>query len=59
MSSIVGEHVDPRTGEINLTSLAEDTCEDLNLWEADGCTIPEDLFDLAVEVAGDWEAQFK
>lgn len=56
MRSIVSEHVDPRTGEVNLTELAEDTCNDLNLWVNDE-DIPEDLFEVAFEVADDYQKE--
>ena len=47
------EHVDPRTGETNLTTLAEAAADALNLYEKDGSTIPELVFDAACHVADD------
>ena len=43
-------HTDPRTGEIRTTHHAEDTADDLNIYEDRGWTIPEWVFHLAVDV---------
>jgi len=53
MDSIVSEFVDPRTGEVSLTELAEEACEEFDLYE-DGSSIPEDLFEVAFEIADDY-----
>lgn len=45
------EHVDPKTGELRLTSLAEDTCDEFDLYgPAPEFDIPERLFELAFDV---------
>jgi len=49
MISFVAEYTDSRTGEIDCTKLAEETCCALNLYEGDD--IPEYLFEMAFEVA--------
>lgn len=46
MLSQLQYHIDPRTGEVNSTGLAEDAAAEFELYFAD-CEIPEDLFDLA------------
>lgn len=43
-------HRDDQTGEVCCTTLAEDTCDALNLYEEPGWTVPEWVYDLAVDV---------
>lgn len=51
MRKHVGAHVDPRTGEVNYTGLAEGTATDLDLYEdTTTYTIPEWVYDMAVDV---------
>lgn len=38
-------------GEVNHTKLTENCANALNLYDEDGETIPEELFDLAIDVA--------
>ena len=45
----VPEFVDPRTGEVNLTWLAEAVCQELDGYEGDD--IPEEYFEAAAEAA--------
>lgn len=47
MKALVPECTDPKTGEVNATLLAEETCCALDLYEGDN--IPERLFELALE----------
>ena len=42
-------------GEINCTLLAENCADVLNLYIGDEYTIPEEVFDLAVDVAEEFE----
>ncbi len=52
LSANTSEHVDPKTGEVNLTLLAESAAQRFDLYEDDAdATIPEWVFDMAVEVA--------
>lgn len=45
------EHVDPRTGELNCTTLAEDAAQALDLYENNPeQQIPEEIFGMASEV---------
>lgn len=46
MQMLARNHIDPMTGEINCTGLAEEACYMLNAY--DGDDIPEIFFDLAV-----------
>lgn len=41
--------------EINCTSLAENAAQALDLYQGDDAEIPEEVFDLAVEVAEQFE----
>ncbi|MBU0493501.1 MAG: hypothetical protein KKA73_18360 [Chloroflexi bacterium] len=50
MRSILDEHRDPHTGRVNMTHLAADACQHLNLWERDGTEVPEWLFELAFDL---------
>lgn len=50
MAEHVGEFVDPRTGEVNMTTLAEYACDVFDGY-AKGCEIPEEYFELAFIVA--------
>jgi len=45
MQAEVTDHVDPLTGEVNSTALAEDACSHFNAYE--GNEIPERFFELA------------
>lgn len=42
---------DSTTGEINCTALAEAAASQFNIYEGRDYTIPEDVFELALEVA--------
>jgi hypothetical protein len=54
MRRLAPDCVDKDTNEINCTKLAENTAAALNLYEDDeDYTIPEEVFDLAVEVSVD------
>lgn len=53
MLSCVEEHVDPLTGEVNDTYLAEDACQHFNDYEGDD--IPEKYFECAHEIASQHE----
>ena len=51
----IQDHVDPLTGEVNITTLAEDACQHFNGYEHDKHThendaIPEKFFDIAFQV---------
>lgn len=41
--------------EINATKLAEDCANEFDLYEDDDCTIPQEVFDIAADVALNWE----
>lgn len=43
-------------GEVNCTKLAEDAAEALELYADEEATIPEEVFDLAAEVAEEFES---
>jgi hypothetical protein len=49
----VSEHVDPITGEVNCTQLAEAACEEFQGYEHD--TIPEHYFEMAFAEAKEYE----
>jgi hypothetical protein len=49
MLAEVGDHVDPLTGEVNATGLAEDACSHFDGYE--GNNIPDKFFDLAELIA--------
>ncbi len=51
MRRSVAAHRDARTGEVNMTALAEATAAVFDLYGDDGSSIPEELFDVAFEVA--------
>jgi hypothetical protein len=51
MRTLIQECRDPCTGEINCTRLAEETAFALNLYV--GADIPEEVFDLALELSKD------
>jgi hypothetical protein len=48
MIAFKGECIDPITGELNCTLLAEMAARELNLYVGDD--IPEEVFDLAVDL---------
>lgn len=50
MSGVKNEFVDNITGELNYTLLAEDTADHFNLYESDGYTILDYVFEIAIEV---------
>lgn len=42
------EHIDPKTNELNCTSLAESTAQEFDIYENDiDFPIPEELFEMA------------
>jgi hypothetical protein len=45
------------SGEVNATKLAEDAADEFDLYEPDGETIPEYLFDYTAEVADIWDEE--
>jgi GH35 family endo-1,4-beta-xylanase len=49
MHTVVEDHRDAQTDEINATALAEDAAQHFNLYEADD--IPERVFEVAYEIA--------
>ena len=54
MSSVIESHIDPKTGEVNLTLLAEDAIENFNYF---GISEYESAcYDLAVDVAENYKA---
>ena len=65
MKSVITEHVDPRTGLVNTTQLAEDCADHFGWYEPDACQssdvieyIPADwLFDLADDLAEQYEQE--
>ena len=48
MQREIEDHRDLLTDDVNATTLAEDTCNALNLWDGD---VPDWLYDLAADVA--------
>ncbi len=46
MRTLVRNHIDPFTGEVNCTGLAEETCHMMDAYDKDD--IPEIFFELAV-----------
>jgi hypothetical protein len=52
MMSLKQYHVD-ECGEVNCTTLAEETCKILDWYEGEDSEIPEELFDIAVEVSNE------
>lgn len=48
MQAEIEDHVDPLTGEVNCTSLAEDACSHFDGYE--GSEIPEKFFEIANRV---------
>ena len=51
MSRVLESHRDPKTGEINYTSLTEDTACELNLYlDRHTYMIPEELFEIATSL---------
>lgn len=58
MAQIADEYVDPQTGEVNSTKIAEDACKHFDAYEPDD-SIPEDFFDWAVVVAENHEALYQ
>jgi hypothetical protein len=49
MRNNLADNTDAITGEVNLTSLAEDACEALDLYDPN-YTIPEGLYEIAFDV---------
>ena len=54
MNENIQDHVDPKTGEVNDTSLAEDACSHFNDYESED-NIPGRYFDLAFKVGTKYE----
>ena len=54
MNQNVNDHVDPLTGEVNHTLLAEDACQHFNDYIGED-EIPEKYFEYAIEVADRYE----
>lgn len=52
MQAEIADHVDPLTGEVNATTLAEDACEHFDGYEGGDSKpeVPEKFFDLAALV---------
>ena len=53
MNANIADHVDPLTGEVNATALAEDACWHFD--DCDGDDVPEEYFEYAHEVATRYE----
>ncbi len=53
MRDQVPQHTDQKTGEINCTELAEAAAEHMDLYEKDGSTIPEWVFEIAARFPAD------
>jgi len=53
MQHNITDHIDPLTGEVNDTSLAEDACQHFDDYIGD--EIPEKYFDYSLEVAERYE----
>lgn len=53
MATVIEEHRDPQTDEINSTTLAEDACQHFGPFYpvSDGGDIPEWISDMAVDLA--------
>jgi len=52
----VTDHVDRQTDEVNTTSLAEEAAQEFELYEDKrDYKIPEEVYDMAVDVGGAWE----
>jgi len=54
MNENIGDHVDPRTGEVNATTLAEDACTHFDAFVNED-EIPEIYFDLSERIASQYE----
>lgn len=54
MIANISDHVDPLTGEVNATSLAEDACDHFNAYET-GYEIPDEIFEISEIVATEYE----
>lgn len=59
MRKIVSEHVDPLTGEVNCTTLAEEAADIMGENPEDGSDIDEVFFEEALFIAGERERQYK
>lgn len=60
MEQHVKDHVDRQTDEVNTTSLAEEAATEFDLYEdSKDYKIPEEVFDLAVDVGEAWEKKNK
>ena len=51
------DNIDPQTGEVNLTKLTEEIAYELNLYDEDGFTIPDSLFEFVFELNVEFETQ--
>lgn len=52
-----GEHIDPKTDELNTTRLAEDACDHFNGYICN--IIPDEFFDLANEIDTEYRLEQK
>jgi len=60
MQQNVHEHVDRKTDEVNTTSLAEEAASEFNIYEDKrDYKIPDEVYDLAVDVGEAWEKKNK
>ncbi len=60
MQQHVRDHVDRQTDEVNNTSLAEEAASEFNIYEDNrDYEIPEEVFDLSLEVGNAWEKHNK
>ena len=59
MKENLHDHIDRVCNEVNSTSLAEDAASELDLYEDDGITIPEWVYDMATGIAIQWENEHK
>lgn len=59
MSRLVPDCIEGSTGELISTWLAEKAADELDLYEKDGFTIPEEVFNLAChyDAEGNWKEQ--
>ncbi len=55
MLSCADEHID-NCGEVDMTNLAEDACQNFNAWGPyPNYNAPDEFFDWAFEVTEEWE----
>ena len=53
MAANIEDHVDPLTGEVNYTSLAEDACDHFN--DYDGNDVPRKYFEYSFSIGEQYE----